>query len=188
MGVAVDAGARIQLVVVDDRAGGMPIDEFPLDGAALRVTAYLAFASVASGSAAGRLPRRVLLFLSLCIIHREISCGGGVRKSELCKGSSTEMKNCGKLERENGKKWEFGNVCWIWRIKLRCATLQALHFAVLRHAGVPGAMRLSLFGSGVRAVLLLLPAALTLCLTFYVWTSRKRPDLSEGRVKIFRWV
>ncbi len=91
-----------------------------------------------------------------------------------------EKKKCGKLERENGKKWEFGNVCWIWRIKLRCATLQALHFAVLRHAGVPGAMRLSLFGSGVRAVLLLLPAALTLCLTFYVWTSRKRPDLSEG--------
>ena len=47
MGVAVDARARVQLVVVDDRAGGMPIDEFPLDGAAFRVTAYLAFASVA---------------------------------------------------------------------------------------------------------------------------------------------
>ena len=47
MGVAVDAGARIQLVVVDDRAGGMPIDKFPLDGVAFRVMAYLAFASVA---------------------------------------------------------------------------------------------------------------------------------------------
>ena len=47
MGVAVDAGARIELVVVDDRAGGMPIDKFPLDGVAFRVTAYLAFASVA---------------------------------------------------------------------------------------------------------------------------------------------
>jgi hypothetical protein len=47
VGVAVDAGARVQLVVVEDRAGGMPIDKFPLDGVALRVTAYLAFASVA---------------------------------------------------------------------------------------------------------------------------------------------
>ena len=41
------AGARFQLVVIDDRAGGMPIDKFPHDGVALRVMAYLAFASVA---------------------------------------------------------------------------------------------------------------------------------------------
>ena len=47
MGMAVGARARVQLVVVDDRAGGMPIDKFPLDGGAFRVTAYLAFASVA---------------------------------------------------------------------------------------------------------------------------------------------
>jgi hypothetical protein len=47
MGMAVDACPRVQLVVVDDRPGGMPIDEFPLDGVAFRVTAYLAFASMA---------------------------------------------------------------------------------------------------------------------------------------------
>jgi hypothetical protein len=48
-------------------------------------------------------------------------------------------------------------------------------------------MRLSVFGSIVRAILLLLPAAITLFLTSYVWASRKRPELSEGRVRIFRW-
>jgi hypothetical protein len=44
-------------------------------------------------------------------------------------------------------------------------------------------MRLSLFGSIVGAVLIFLPAATVLALTFYVWKSRKRSDLSERRVK-----
>jgi hypothetical protein len=48
-------------------------------------------------------------------------------------------------------------------------------------------MRLSVFGSIVRAILLLLPAAISLILTSYVWASRKQPELSEGRVRIFRW-
>ena len=47
-------------------------------------------------------------------------------------------------------------------------------------------MRLSVFGSIVRATLLLLPAVISLFLTSYVWASRKQPELFEKRVRIFR--
>ena len=48
-------------------------------------------------------------------------------------------------------------------------------------------MRFSVFGSIVRAILLLLPAAITLFVTSCVWASRKQSELSEGRIKIFVW-
>lgn len=63
-----------------------------------------------------------------------------------------------------------------------------LRFTVPRHADrVPGPMRLSVFGSIVRAILFLLPAAVTLTSAFFIWASRKRPELSERRARIFRW-
>jgi hypothetical protein len=48
-------------------------------------------------------------------------------------------------------------------------------------------MRLSVFGSIIRAIVLLLPAAIALIVTSYVWAARKQSALSEGRVRIFRW-
>jgi hypothetical protein len=64
---------------------------------------------------------------------------------------------------------------------------QDLHFTLLHHAvRVPEPMRLSVFGSIVRATLLLLPAVISLFLTSYVWASRKQPELFEKRVRIFR--
>ena len=84
MGVAVDAGARVQVVVVDDRAGGMPIDKFPLDGVAFRVTAYLAFASMAP-----RIDRRAVtaagaaFFISMHNTQRDIMRGTGAQERAL---------------------------------------------------------------------------------------------------------
>jgi hypothetical protein len=43
------------------------------------------------------------------------------------------------------------------------------------------------FGSVVRAALLLLPAAITLFLTSWFWKKGKQVELSQGRVRIFRF-
>jgi hypothetical protein len=48
-------------------------------------------------------------------------------------------------------------------------------------------MRLSVFGSIVRAIVLLLPAAIALTATSYVWAAGKQSELSDRRVRIFRW-
>lgn len=48
-------------------------------------------------------------------------------------------------------------------------------------------MILTVFGAIVRAVVLLLPAAIALLLASYVWISRKPPELPERRFKTFRW-
>ena len=61
----------------------------------------------------------MLLFLSVFIIHREISCGGGVRKYELCKGSSTG---------------------WDWKFEKREEKIEipeALSLRVMDKAGAP---------------------------------------------------
>ena len=72
--------------------------------------------SIHRPSAAGRCLRRVLLFVSLCIIHREISCGGGARKRGLCKGPSTDWENT-DWKREKGEG-RIRNRSPMWRIKL----------------------------------------------------------------------
>jgi len=47
-------------------------------------------------------------------------------------------------------------------------------------------MRLSIFGAVVRAVFLLLPSAIALFSASYIWALRRRPELSNARVRIFK--
>ena len=48
-------------------------------------------------------------------------------------------------------------------------------------------MRLSFLGSIIRAIELLLPAAITLLAASLVWSRTKRIELSERRLATFRW-